>query len=68
MISVTPAGKRSNDFHQSKHAFPNTPNALFWALRAGFDDNLNVWTIDFGNGRAFGGSGSPHNLRRVRNN
>lgn len=47
-------------------AFPNTPNALHWAKRPGYDDNLNGWMIDFGTGKGFGGTGAKEALRLVR--
>ena len=34
--------------------FPNTPAALFWALRPGFKDNLNAWVVDFNKGKVYG--------------
>ena len=34
--------------------FPGTPSAIFWALRPEFQDDLNVWLVDFGNGHVFG--------------
>ena len=50
-------------------AFPNTPSANFWATREGFNDNLNAWVVNFGNGRVYGNNGGakPH-LRLVRAN
>jgi hypothetical protein len=50
-----------------KNAFPNTPSAVFFALRPGFDDNLNAWIVDFGNGHVFGSTGSKYLVRLVRN-
>lgn len=47
-------------------AFPNQPKVLYWAKRQGFDDNLNAWTVDFGNGKAYGDGGNKHGLRLVR--
>ena len=50
-------------------AFPNTPSAPFWSLRTGFDDNLNAWAINFGNGHVYGNSGeAKFHLRLVRAN
>jgi hypothetical protein len=48
-------------------AFPNTPSLSFWATRAGSDDNLNAWLINFANGRLFGNIGqAKFPLRLVR--
>jgi hypothetical protein len=47
-------------------AFPNQPKVLYWARRKGFDDNLNAWTLDFGNGKAYGDGGNKHGVRLVR--
>ncbi len=49
-------------------AFPKTPSTLFWATRAGSDDDLNAWLVSFGNGKVFGNSGQARfPLRLVRN-
>jgi hypothetical protein len=49
-------------------AFPNTPSAMFWATRPGFNDNLNAWLVHFGNGRVYGNSNEGRfHLRLVRN-
>ncbi|WP_374354753.1 DUF1566 domain-containing protein [Chitinimonas sp.] len=51
------------------NAFPNTPADLFWALRPGFDDNLNAWLISFANGKVYGNSGEKKiAVRLVRTN
>ena len=47
-------------------AFPNQPKVLYWARRKGFEDNLNAWTVDFGNGKAYGDGGNKHGVRLVR--
>jgi hypothetical protein len=48
-------------------AFPNTPSLSFWATRAGSDDDLNAWLINFANGRLFGNTGqAKFPLRLVR--
>ena len=48
-------------------SFPATPAALFGALRPGFDDNLNGWTVNFRNGHVLGYTGqAKFNLRLVR--
>jgi hypothetical protein len=48
-------------------AFPNTPSLSFWATRAGSDDNLNAWLINFANGRLAGNIGqAKFPLRLVR--
>jgi len=48
-------------------AFPNTPSQSFWAMRAGSDDNLNAWLINFGNGKLYGNTGqAKFPLRLVR--
>ncbi len=48
-------------------AFPNTPSLQFWATRAGGDDNLNAWLINFANGRLLGNIGqAKFRLRLVR--
>ncbi|MGZ5892000.1 MAG: Lcl C-terminal domain-containing protein [Caldimonas sp.] len=47
--------------------FPNTPSLSFWATRAGSDDNLNAWLINFANGKLFGNIGqAKFPLRLVR--
>lgn len=38
-------------------AFPNTPSTPFWATRAGSDDDLNAWLVNFANGRVRGNIG-----------
>jgi hypothetical protein len=48
-------------------AFPNTPNAPFWASRPGSDDNLNAWLVNFGNGKVHANLGqAKFPLRLVR--
>src|SRR3569832_197554 len=47
-------------------AFPNAPTGLLWAKRPGYEDNLNGWMIDFGNGKGFGGAGAKEAVRLVR--
>jgi len=48
-------------------AFPNTPSAVYWALRPELDDNLNAWLVNFNTGRVLGNSGqSKFMLRLVR--
>ena len=49
-------------------AFPGTPGSLQWAKRAGFDDNLNGWIVDFGTGKSFDGPGATEAVRLVRDN
>ncbi len=50
-------------------AFPNTPSTPFWSLREGFNDNLNSWAVNFGNGHVYGNSGlGKLHLRLVRSN
>lgn len=49
-------------------AFPNTPATVFWALRPGYEDNLNAWTVNFGNGHVYGSPGGKYLLRLVRAN
>jgi hypothetical protein len=47
--------------------FPGTPSTIFWALRPGFDDNLNAWLVNFANGKVYGNTGErKNNLRLVR--
>jgi hypothetical protein len=47
--------------------FPATPPQLFWALRPGFDDDLNAWLVNFANGKVYTNSGMRKNyLRLVR--
>jgi hypothetical protein len=49
------------------HAFPKTPSELFWATRAGTDDNLNAWLVSFANGKVLGNTGQKaFPLRLVR--
>ena len=48
-------------------AFPQTPAKLFWATRAGSDDDLNAWLISFANGKVRANNGqSKFPLRLVR--
>lgn len=48
-------------------AFPNTPSTAFWASRAGSDDDLNAWLVNFANGRVMGNLGEKKfPLRLVR--
>ncbi|MBK9522691.1 MAG: DUF1566 domain-containing protein [Rhodocyclaceae bacterium] len=48
-------------------AFPNSPSAVFWALRPDADDNLNAWLVNFNTGRVLGNSGqNKFMLRLVR--
>jgi hypothetical protein len=48
-------------------AFPKTPSDLFWATRAGTDDNLNAWLVSFASGRVSGNTGEKaFPLRLVR--
>jgi hypothetical protein len=48
-------------------AFPKTPSDLFWATRAGTDDNLNAGLVSFANGRVSGNTGEKaFPLRLVR--
>ncbi len=48
-------------------AFPNTPSTAFWAARAGSDDDLNAWLVNFANGRVMGNLGEKKfPLRLVR--
>ena len=48
-------------------AFPKTPSTLFWATRAGSDDDLNAWLVSFANGKVIGNSGqAKFPLRLVR--
>jgi len=47
--------------------FPKATNGPFWATRAGTDDNLNAWLVNFRNGRVSGYAGqSKFPLRLVR--
>jgi hypothetical protein len=47
--------------------FPGTASASFGALRPGFDDNLNGWTVSFRTGRVLGYTGqAKFYLRLVR--
>jgi hypothetical protein len=47
--------------------FPKATNGPFWATRAGTDDNLNAWLVNFRNGRVSGYTGqSTFPLRLVR--
>lgn len=47
--------------------FPNATNGPFWAIRAGTDDNLNAWLVNFRNGRVSGNAGQKKfPLRLVR--
>lgn len=47
--------------------FPNATNGPFWATRAGTDDNLNAWLVNFRNGRVSGNAGQKtFPLRLVR--
>ena len=49
------------------NVFPKTPSTLFWATRAGSDDDLNAWLVSFANGKVFGNSGqAKFPLRLVR--
>jgi hypothetical protein len=48
-------------------AFPQTPGALYWASRTGSTDNLNVWLVNFSNGKVRPSIGqSKFPLRLVR--
>jgi len=48
--------------------FPQATNGPFWATRAGTDDNLNAWVVNFRNGRVSGYGGmKTFPLRLVRN-
>jgi hypothetical protein len=48
-------------------AFPKTPSELFWATRAGTDDNLNAWLVSFATGKVSGNTGQKaFPLRLVR--
>jgi hypothetical protein len=48
-------------------AFPKTPSELFWATRAGSDDNLNAWLVSFATGKVSGNTGEKaFPLRLVR--
>jgi hypothetical protein len=48
-------------------AFPQTPAKLFWATRAGTDDDLNAWLVNFANGKVRANNGqSKFPLRLVR--
>jgi hypothetical protein len=48
-------------------AFPKTPSELFWATRAGTDDDLNAWLVSFATGRVSGNTGQKaFPLRLVR--
>ena len=48
-------------------AFPQTPAKLFWATRAGSDDDLNAWLVSFANGKVRANNGqSKFPLRLVR--
>jgi hypothetical protein len=48
-------------------AFPNSPSAVFWALRPEADDNLNAWLVNFNTGHVLGNSGqNKFMLRLVR--
>ena len=48
-------------------AFPKTPTDLFWATRAGSDDDLNAWLVSFGSGKVLGNTGQKaFPLRLVR--
>ena len=50
-----------------KEAFPQTPGALYWASRTGSTDNLNVWLVNFSNGKVRPSIGqSKFPLRLVR--
>jgi hypothetical protein len=48
-------------------AFPKTPSELFWATRAGTDDDLNAWLVSFATGKVSGNTGQKaFPLRLVR--
>ena len=48
-------------------AFPQTPAKLFWATRAGSEDDLNAWLVSFANGKVRANNGqSKFPLRLVR--
>jgi len=48
-------------------AFPRTPSLSFWAVRAGSNDNLNAWLVNFANGKVLGNIGQvKFPLRLVR--
>jgi hypothetical protein len=47
--------------------FPKATNGPFWATRAGSDDNLNAWLVNFGSGTVRGYTGqTKFPLRLVR--
>jgi hypothetical protein len=47
--------------------FPKATNGPFWATRAGTDDNLNAWLVNFRNGKIRGYTGqATFPLRLVR--
>jgi hypothetical protein len=48
-------------------AFPQTPSLPFWAARAGSDDDLNAWLVNFASGKVRGNVGqAKFPLRLVR--
>jgi len=48
-------------------AFPQTPSLPFWAVRAGSDDNLNAWLVNFSSGKVRANLGqAKFPLRLVR--
>ena len=48
-------------------SFPQTPSAPFWASKAGSDDDLNAWLVNFGNGKVHANLGqAKFPLRLVR--
>ena len=53
--------------HIDGSVFPKATNGPFWAIRAGTDDNLNAWLVNFRNGRVSGYAGqTTFPLRLVR--
>ena len=53
--------------HIDGSVFPKATNGPFWAIRAGSDDDLNAWLVNFRNGRVSGYTGqTTFPLRLVR--
>ena len=53
--------------HIDGSVFPKATNGPFWAIRAGTDDDLNAWLVNFRNGRVSGYAGqTTFPLRLVR--
>ena len=53
--------------HIDGSVFPKATNGPFWAIRAGSDDDLNAWLVNFRNGRVSGYAGqTTFPLRLVR--